>query len=107
MAFEALGNPCKRQLFTGKGLPNVSYILDRFRDAFDWSEADRNGRIIPLQGCDPEYDATCNAIQEIESSLKEYLKEQRKLLRCASVVLHLASFQALHHLIVSLPITNN
>ncbi|KAG2634956.1 hypothetical protein PVAP13_2NG321800 [Panicum virgatum] len=72
-------------LSPGKGLPNVSYILDRFRDAFDWSEADRNGRIIPLQGCDPEYDATCNAIQEIESSLKEYLKEQRKLLRCASV----------------------
>jgi len=72
-------------LSPGKGLPNVSYILDRFRDAFDWSEADRKGRIIPLQGCDPEYDATCNAIQEIGSSLKEYLKEQRKLLRCASV----------------------
>ncbi|PAN12331.1 hypothetical protein PAHAL_2G259800 [Panicum hallii] len=72
-------------LSPGKGLPNVSSILDRFRDAFDWSEADRNGRIIPLEGCDPEYDATCNAIQEIGSSLKEYLKEQRKLLRCASV----------------------
>ncbi|CAO2194423.1 unnamed protein product [Urochloa humidicola] len=70
-------------LSPGKGLPNVSSILDRFRDAFDWSEADRNGRIIPREGCDPEYDATCNAIQEIEFNLKEYLKEQRKLLRPA------------------------
>ncbi|KAF8657666.1 hypothetical protein HU200_059821 [Digitaria exilis] len=69
----------------GKGLPDVSSILDRFRDAFDWSEADRNGRIIPLEGCDPEYDAACNAIQEIEPTLKEYLKEQQKLLRCPSV----------------------
>ncbi|CAL5081395.1 unnamed protein product [Urochloa decumbens] len=68
-------------LSPGKGLPNVSSILDRFRDAFDWSEADHNGRIIPREGCDPEYDATCNAIQEIEVNLKEYLKEQRKLLR--------------------------
>ncbi|CAN6166912.1 unnamed protein product [Urochloa humidicola] len=70
-------------LSPGKGLPNVSSILDRFRDAFDWSEADRNGRIIPREGCDPEYDSTCNAIQEIEFNLKEYLKEQRKLLRPA------------------------
>uniref|UniRef100_A0A804UDM6 DNA mismatch repair protein n=1 Tax=Zea mays TaxID=4577 RepID=A0A804UDM6_MAIZE len=72
-------------LSPGKGLSNISSILDRFRDAFDWSEADRNGRIIPSEGCDPEYDATCNAIEEIKSSLKEYLKEQRKLLRPASV----------------------
>uniref|UniRef100_K3ZQ28 DNA mismatch repair protein n=1 Tax=Setaria italica TaxID=4555 RepID=K3ZQ28_SETIT len=72
-------------LSPGTGLPDVSSILDRFRDAFDWSDADSNGRVIPREGCDPEYDATCNAIQEIGSSLKEYLKKQRKLLRCASV----------------------
>ncbi|KAK3133294.1 hypothetical protein QOZ80_6AG0534770 [Eleusine coracana subsp. coracana] len=71
-------------LSPGKALPNVSSILDHFRDAFDWSEADRYGRIIPREGCDPEYDATCAAVEEIESSLKEYLKEQRKLLRYAS-----------------------
>ncbi|XP_062194119.1 DNA mismatch repair protein MSH6-like isoform X2 [Phragmites australis] len=79
------GSQLNDLLSPGKGLPNVSAILDRFRDAFDWSEADRNGRIIPREGCDPEYDATCNAIEEIESSLKKYLKEQRKLLRHASV----------------------
>lgn len=72
-------------LSPGKGLPDVSSILDHFRDAFDWSEADHNGRIIPHEGCDPEYDATCSAIEEIESSLKEYLKEQRELLADSSV----------------------
>ncbi|XBH92070.1 hypothetical protein VPH35_083283 [Triticum aestivum] len=72
-------------LSPGKGLPDVSSVLDYFRDAFDWSEADHNGRIIPLEGCDPEYDATSCAIEEIESSLQEYLKEQRKLLRDSSV----------------------
>lgn len=79
------GSQLNYLLSPGKGLPDVSSVLDRFRDAFDWSEADRNGRIIPREGCDPEYDANCNAIQEIESSLKEYLMEQRKLLRRASV----------------------
>ena len=74
-------------MFTGKGLPDVSSILDHFSAAFDWSEADRNGRIIPLEGCDSEYDATCSAIEEIESSLQEYLKEKRKLFRDSSVVL--------------------
>uniref|UniRef100_A0A0E0ES22 DNA mismatch repair protein n=1 Tax=Oryza meridionalis TaxID=40149 RepID=A0A0E0ES22_9ORYZ len=68
-----------------KGLPHVSSILDHFRDAFDWSEADRNGRIIPHEGCDPQYDAACIAIEEIESSLQKYLKEQRKLLSDSSV----------------------
>ncbi|CAM0951311.1 unnamed protein product [Alopecurus aequalis] len=72
-------------LSPGKGLPDVSSILDHFSAAFDWSEADRNGRIIPLEGCDSEYDATCSAIEEIEFSLQEYLKEQRKLLRDSSV----------------------
>ena len=69
----------------------MSSVLDYFRDAFDWSEADHNGRIIPLEGCDPEYDATSCAIEEIESSLQEYLKEQRKLLRDSSVVLCVTS----------------
>ncbi|TVU09494.1 hypothetical protein EJB05_42970, partial [Eragrostis curvula] len=78
------GSRLNELLSPGKALPNLSSILDHFRDAFDWSEADRNGRIIPCEGCDPEYDATCAAVEEIESSLKEYLKEQRKLLRYSS-----------------------
>uniref|UniRef100_J3MXB1 DNA mismatch repair protein n=1 Tax=Oryza brachyantha TaxID=4533 RepID=J3MXB1_ORYBR len=72
-------------LSPGKRLPHVSSILDHFRDAFDWAEADRNGRIIPREGCDPEYDAACIAIEEIESSLENYLKEQRELLSDSSL----------------------
>ncbi|KAJ1289623.1 hypothetical protein BS78_02G178900 [Paspalum vaginatum] len=79
------GSQLNDLLSPGKGLPDVSSILDQFRDAFDWSEADHNGRIIPCKGCDPGYDTICNAIEEIEYSLKEYLMEQRKLLRSVSV----------------------
>ncbi|XP_072995622.1 DNA mismatch repair protein MSH6 [Typha latifolia] len=74
------------QLLTpGKGLPDMSSILDHFGDAFDWSEADRTGRIIPHEGCDVEYDTACYTIKEIESSLSRYLKEQQKLLGDASI----------------------
>lgn len=69
----------------GKGLPDISPVLDHFKDAFDWSEADCTGRIIPHEGCDVEYDAACYAIREIESSLSKHLKEQRKVLGDLSV----------------------
>ncbi|OAY70755.1 DNA mismatch repair protein MSH6, partial [Ananas comosus] len=72
-------------LTTGKGLPDISPVLDHFKDAFDWSEADCTGRIIPHEGCDVEYDAACYAIREIESSLSKHLKEQRKVLGDLSI----------------------
>jgi hypothetical protein len=37
----------------------VTQLFCWFTDAFDWSEADRNGRTVPCEGCD--LDATCNA----------------------------------------------
>lgn len=60
-------------------------VLDHFRDAFNWSEAEHTGRIIPHEGCDVDYDTTCETIKEIESSLAKHLKEQRKLLGDSSV----------------------
>ena len=60
-------------------------ILRYFKGAFDWSEADISGRIIPHEGCDVEFDTACNTLNDIESSLKRYLKEQRKVLGDASV----------------------
>lgn len=48
-------------------------------------DANNSGRIIPRQGADEEYDSACQAVQGIESNLKEHLKEQRKVLGDASV----------------------
>lgn len=72
-------------MHAGKGLPHVSLVLKHFEDAFDWTEADRSGRIIPHEGGDIEYDTACTAVRDIESCLKSYLEEQRRLLGDASV----------------------
>ncbi|KAH0467039.1 hypothetical protein IEQ34_004277 [Dendrobium chrysotoxum] len=71
--------------FLGKGLPDVSKILKFFKDAFDWSEAEQSGRIIPHEGCDSDYDAVCKTISEVESGLMKHLNDQRKLLGNSSI----------------------
>ncbi|KAE8662403.1 DNA mismatch repair protein MSH6 [Hibiscus syriacus] len=72
-------------LTTGKGLPNIHYILKHFKDAFDWVDANNSGRIIPHKGVDLEYDSACERVEEIESSLAKHLKELRKLLGDSSI----------------------
>ncbi|KAJ0987201.1 hypothetical protein J5N97_005557 [Dioscorea zingiberensis] len=72
-------------LTPGEGLPEISSILKHFKGAFDWSEADHSGRIIPHEGCDVEFDTACKTLSDIESGLKRYLKEQRKVLGDASI----------------------
>ncbi|XP_020269979.1 DNA mismatch repair protein MSH6 isoform X2 [Asparagus officinalis] len=72
-------------LTPGKGLPDVSSVLKHFKEAFDWIEAERSGRIIPHEGGDIEYDTACKTLRDIESSLKSYLKEQRRILGDSSV----------------------
>ncbi|KAL2556591.1 DNA mismatch repair protein MSH6 [Forsythia ovata] len=68
-----------------KGIPDVHSIVRHFKDGFDWEEANSSGRVIPLEGVDVEYDASCQIIRDIESNLKKHLKEQRKLLGDASI----------------------
>lgn len=72
-------------LTPGKGLPDTCSILKHFKDAFDWSEADRSGRIEPREGADHEYDIASTASKDIESSLMTYLKEQQKILGDSSI----------------------
>ncbi|WOK94006.1 DNA mismatch repair protein MSH6 [Canna indica] len=72
-------------LTPGEGLPDMSSEIDHFKVAFDWSEADRTGRVIPHEGGDFEYDASCKILKEIESNLLRYLKEQRKLLGSSAI----------------------
>lgn len=72
-------------LTPGKALPDVHATLKHFKDAFDWVEANNSGRIIPHRGVDVDYDSACTAVTEVEASLREHLKEQRKLLGDASI----------------------
>ncbi|CAI0425112.1 unnamed protein product [Linum tenue] len=72
-------------LTNGEGLPDISSILQHFKNAFDWVEANNSGRIIPHEGADMDYDCACKKVKDIESSLKKELKEQRKVLGDASI----------------------
>ncbi|XP_057782207.1 DNA mismatch repair protein MSH6 [Salvia miltiorrhiza] len=72
-------------LIPGSGIPDVNSILRHFKDAFDWEEAYQSGRIIPREGADVSYDAACQVVKDIKSSLGKHLKEQRKLLGDPSI----------------------
>ncbi|KAF3784024.1 DNA mismatch repair protein [Nymphaea thermarum] len=72
-------------LLTGDCFLDIEPVLMHFKDAFDWTEAEHTGRIIPHEGVDVEYDSSCKAAAEIETNLIRYLKEQRKLLGDSSV----------------------
>lgn len=72
-------------LVPGAGIPDVKSILRHFKDAFDWEEAYRSGRVIPREGADVDYDAACQVVKDIESSLRKQLKEQQKFLGDSSI----------------------
>lgn len=76
----------------GKGLPDIQLIIDHFKEAFDWTEANNSGRIIPHEGVDKEYDSACKTVKEIELRFKKHLKEQQKLLGDSSVRTCLKTF---------------
>jgi DNA mismatch repair protein MSH6 len=56
----------------------LSKALDFFRTGFDRQEAEKEGKIIPRAGVDPQYDESLKLIQEIEADAESYIQEQRK-----------------------------
>lgn len=76
---------CQNSWSSGKGFPDILSDLKYFKDAFDWEDADKTGRIIPRAGGDLEYDLVYKNVKEIQLNLKNYLKEQHKLLKDTSV----------------------
>lgn len=66
-------------------LPDVHATLKHFKEAFDWVEANNSGRVIPHKGVDVDYDSACTTVTEVETSLREHLREQKKLLRESSI----------------------
>ncbi|XXG53994.1 hypothetical protein AAC387_Pa03g1985 [Persea americana] len=65
-------------LTLGKGFPDIDPVLKHFKDAFDWLEADRTGRIFPHEGVDVEYDSACRIVNDVKCCLERHLKEQQK-----------------------------
>ncbi|XP_075984806.1 DNA mismatch repair protein Msh6 isoform X2 [Anticarsia gemmatalis] len=62
--------------------PDYRDTLKFFKEAFNQTEAEKEGRILPGEGVDQEYDNTLQLIKEIDEELKEYLKEQEKYFKC-------------------------
>ncbi|KAI3980709.1 hypothetical protein MKX01_025274 [Papaver californicum] len=75
----------KRLLTPGKDLPDLSQVLNHFKEAFYWTEAGQSGRIIPHVGADTEYDFACEVVKEIESKLERHREEQQKVIQDASI----------------------
>lgn len=71
-------------VFAGK-ISEVNLVLRHFEEAFDQSEAELSGCIVPREGVDPEYDFACKSLTQIEVSLEQHLEEQRNILRNATV----------------------
>ncbi|PWA96876.1 MUTS-like protein (chloroplast) [Artemisia annua] len=74
-----------RLLTPGKDLPDVNAVLRHFKNAFDWTEAKKSGRIIPRDGVDEVYDTACGVVTDIELNLTKHLEEQRKLIGDSSI----------------------
>lgn len=79
-----------RDLLTfGKGMPDMKSTIEHFEVAFDWSEAELSGRILPREGVDSDFDAASSVISEVESKLDAYLEEQREHFGNSSEVVYL------------------
>ncbi|ETN02954.1 hypothetical protein PPTG_16016 [Phytophthora nicotianae INRA-310] len=65
--------------------PDLTEKLEFFKRCFDQASAKKSGVIIPQAGVDPEFDAACEEISQVEAELAEYLSEQRTALRCRQI----------------------
>ncbi|MCO5583206.1 hypothetical protein L7F22_037114 [Adiantum nelumboides] len=75
-----------QSLFTqGKAVQDLASVLNYFEDAFDWLEAEKNGRITPHYGVDKEFDLRSKNIAVIEAKLETFLEEQKKYFNNQSI----------------------
>ena len=65
--------------------PDISSILDFFKDAFNHSEALKSGKIIPKKGVDEDYDRVVREKEELETDLEDYLRQQGKVFRTSKL----------------------
>jgi PREDICTED: similar to DNA mismatch repair protein muts len=62
--------------------PDVKSILDHYDKSFDHNLAKKEGRIIPKDGVDPEYDQSLKDLASIEKQFEKYRLEECKKLNC-------------------------
>ncbi|KAG3121078.1 DNA mismatch repair protein [Phytophthora idaei] len=65
--------------------PDLTEKLEFFKRSFDQASAKKSGVIVPQAGVDPEFDAACAEIAQVEAEFAEYLSEQRNALRCRQI----------------------
>ncbi len=58
--------------------PDISEVLDYFKDAFDHKKAVDSGKIIPKKGVDPDFDQAKKDRRQLEQDLEDYLKDQKR-----------------------------
>lgn len=63
-----------------QGLPELTSKLAFFREAFDWDDAREEGRIIPTEGTNEEYEGVLSELREADILLDQYIQEQRRIL---------------------------
>ncbi|KAF0310403.1 DNA mismatch repair protein Msh6 [Amphibalanus amphitrite] len=66
----------------GGKFPDFAEVLEYFESSFDQEEARREGRILPADGVDEQFDAAKDALEQIEQELAEYLREQSRHFGC-------------------------
>ncbi|CEG41742.1 dna mismatch repair protein msh6 [Plasmopara halstedii] len=65
--------------------PDLTEKLEFFKRSFDQTSARTSGVIVPQAGVDPEFDAACIEIANVEEELANYLSKQRTALRCQQI----------------------
>ncbi|KAL4716214.1 hypothetical protein ACJJTC_004708 [Scirpophaga incertulas] len=62
--------------------PDYRDTLKFFKEAFNQKEAEKEGRLLPGEGVDQEYDNALQMIKDIEDELQNYLKKQEAYFKC-------------------------
>ncbi|BES93758.1 DNA mismatch repair protein [Nesidiocoris tenuis] len=65
--------------------PDLEKHLHFFKNAFDRDEAEKEGRIIPSAGVDPEYDESIENMKRLDKEMKSYLAKQCQYFQCKVV----------------------
>ncbi|CAB0010867.1 unnamed protein product [Nesidiocoris tenuis] len=65
--------------------PDLEKHLHFFKNAFDRDEAEKEGRIIPSAGVDPEYDESIENMKRLDKEMKTYLAKQCQYFQCKVV----------------------
>ena len=72
---------CKRLSNIRDSFPECKNQIEYFRTAFDREQAKKEGVITPRPGVDKAFDDVVTELEDIHREFKEYLTEQKKVLR--------------------------